>query len=58
MTAERPQEAAAAQAVSAGMTAEAAHEAWAETMQATIAGSEVAVEVPATPDDTAAVWPS
>jgi hypothetical protein len=57
MTAERPENAGIAQAVNAGMTADAAHMAWAEKMQATIAGSEVAVERPATPDDTAAVWP-
>jgi hypothetical protein len=41
--------------VNAGMTAEAAHMAWAEKMQSSIAGSEVAIEVQA--DDTAIVWP-
>jgi hypothetical protein len=48
---------AAAQAVNAGMSAEASYQPWAETMQATVAGSEVAVEVPSTPDDVAATWP-
>jgi hypothetical protein len=57
MTAVRPENAGIAQAVNAGMTAEASHMQWAETMQATIAGSEVAVEVPSTPDDVAATWP-
>jgi hypothetical protein len=53
MTAERPEKAAAAVAVNAGMTAEAGHQQWADETQSSVSGSEVAVEPAASPDDVA-----
>lgn len=54
---ERPEEVAlAAQAQAQGEAAAGAHDAWAESMQASVAGSEVRVEQPATPDDVSTPW--
>jgi hypothetical protein len=57
MTAERRENDAARQAQAAGEAAAAAHAGYAEQMQLNIAGSQVAVEAAATPDDIAADWP-
>jgi hypothetical protein len=56
MTATPEQDHTAAQAVTAGMAAAAAHETAAQAQHRTTAGSDVAVEAAATPDDTAVQW--
>jgi hypothetical protein len=59
MTAGSTENAAAAQAVAAGMAAWATWSADAEAQQRDTTGSDVAVQDVQTPDDTAvAVWPS
>jgi hypothetical protein len=57
VTAERPQEAAVAAAQAAGEAAAAAHAAWCLSMQVSVSGSDVVVEVPQSIDDIAVTWP-